>query len=274
MIKVLYHAGCFDGFCAAWLCSKVMGPDAEYIPVQYGTMFPSFESEDEVFIVDFCYPFDDAIVDGLTDIANKVQCLTIIDHHKSAKDALEGIKLPGNSEVIFDMEKSGARLVQEYFKLPAHWLIDYTEDRDLWRWSLGNSKEVNAGLRLFEMDFHVWDKLVLAEVEQAGVLLNKYLTRKCEALAKKATTHRLCGTGIQAVNCTDADLISETAGMLAEQSEIGIGATFFYDGENNVYVYSLRSRKDTDCLYMAKHYGGGGHPKACGFSVKELLNGH
>jgi hypothetical protein len=38
---VLYHGGCFDGFCAAWVFDKY-GPDlrsvggAEFVPVQYG----------------------------------------------------------------------------------------------------------------------------------------------------------------------------------------------------------------------------------------------
>ena len=32
---VIYHAGCFDGFCAAWLAHKVY-PDAEFFPTHYG----------------------------------------------------------------------------------------------------------------------------------------------------------------------------------------------------------------------------------------------
>lgn len=34
-IAVIYHAGCTDGFCAAWLFHKVF-PCAEFVPAQYG----------------------------------------------------------------------------------------------------------------------------------------------------------------------------------------------------------------------------------------------
>lgn len=32
---VIYHGGCWDGFCAAWLFRKAF-PDAEFFPAQYG----------------------------------------------------------------------------------------------------------------------------------------------------------------------------------------------------------------------------------------------
>jgi hypothetical protein len=33
---VIYHASCMDGFAAAWVARKYLGPDAEYMPHQYG----------------------------------------------------------------------------------------------------------------------------------------------------------------------------------------------------------------------------------------------
>mgnify|MGYP001614915008 CR=1 FL=1 len=36
---VIYHAGCWDGFCAAWLLHKAY-PRAEFVPAQYGEAPP------------------------------------------------------------------------------------------------------------------------------------------------------------------------------------------------------------------------------------------
>ncbi|HQI19687.1 MAG TPA: RDD family protein, partial [Leptospiraceae bacterium] len=36
----------------------------------------------------------------------------------------------------------------------APWLVDYTEDRDLWRWSLPRSREITTGLRSHPLRSH------------------------------------------------------------------------------------------------------------------------
>ena len=33
---VIYHAGCWDGFCAAWVARKALG-DIEAVPAHYGS---------------------------------------------------------------------------------------------------------------------------------------------------------------------------------------------------------------------------------------------
>jgi len=35
-LLVLYHANCWDGFCAAWIAHQIY-PDAEFVPVQVRT---------------------------------------------------------------------------------------------------------------------------------------------------------------------------------------------------------------------------------------------
>ena len=34
---VIYHAGCYDGHCAAWIASKVLPPGTEFVPAHHGT---------------------------------------------------------------------------------------------------------------------------------------------------------------------------------------------------------------------------------------------
>ena len=42
---VLYHAGCPDGFGAAWACWKKFGDNAEYMPVSHGSPPPNVEGK-------------------------------------------------------------------------------------------------------------------------------------------------------------------------------------------------------------------------------------
>ena len=57
------------------------------------------------------------------------QRITVLDHHESARDALADLAHT-NLNILFDMEKSGARLTWEYFHSePAPWLVQYVEAR-------------------------------------------------------------------------------------------------------------------------------------------------
>lgn len=145
---VLYHAGCVDGFCAAWLMKKVY-PDAIYLPIQYGDGVPPQCAGRDVVIVDFSFKRP-----VLLELASTARSVLVLDHHKTAEAELVGLP-----NCFFDMNKSGARLVQEFYNLPPHWLVDYTEDRDLWLWKLEESRAVNAAIRLEPFEFATWDAM-------------------------------------------------------------------------------------------------------------------
>ena len=48
---VIYHAGCADGFCAAWLLWREF-PDAQFVPAHYGDVPPDVTGK-IVYVVDF-----------------------------------------------------------------------------------------------------------------------------------------------------------------------------------------------------------------------------
>jgi oligoribonuclease NrnB/cAMP/cGMP phosphodiesterase (DHH superfamily) len=158
---VLYHGGCSDGFCAAWVAHGVLGDSAEYIPVNYGQAPPEMEAGATVYILDLSYKR--AVMLGIC----RRNTVIVLDHHRTAEAELAGLaeELMGAGypapRVTFDMAKSGGRLAWERFHgdKPAPWLVDYTEARDLWTWHLPYSREVNAALRSYPMDFATWDKL-------------------------------------------------------------------------------------------------------------------
>jgi phosphoesterase RecJ-like protein len=63
-----------------------------------------------------------------------------------------------------------------------------------------------------------------------------------------------------------AGLISDVAGLLAEQDGASFGCCWFKVTASDDWVYSLRSRDDFDVSELASKAGGGGHARAAGFT--------
>lgn len=259
---VIYHASCTDGFCAAWLFSKAF-PSAEFIPVHHGQAPPDVKGK-EVFIVDFS--FKRPVMEQL--IAD-AKSLVVLDHHVTARDELAG--LPG---CTFDMTKSGGRLAWEYLSehysgsMPTTcpWIVDYSEDRDLWRWLMPYSQAVNAALRSYPQDFTWWDKLALRtppEMAIEGTAILRSEQQIIDRHIKHAREITLAGHKVLAVNATV--LFSEIAGELATDRPFGV---CYFDRHDGKRQFSLRSRKGgVDVSEVAKLFGGGGHPAASGFEL-------
>lgn len=272
-VKVIYHAGCFDGFCAAWVMRKVY-PDAEFIPAQYGDAPPDVKGC-KVFIVDFSYKRNVM----LHLIAETRGDITVLDHHKTAEVELKDLIIECYDDkpmIHFDMTKSGGRLAWEFCfgECTVPWLVSYTEDRDLWKHELPHSKEVNAALRSYPMDFKLWDEFSCASdtffvsegraiLRQEKQIVDQHVRHAGEGVFVYAIQDDMDGTKFKIVNATV--LISEIAGELAKGMPFGV---CYFINENGEYVYSLRSDNDgMDVSEIAKKYGGGGHKHAAGFTV-------
>ncbi len=257
---VLYHASCPDGFCAAWVAHRKL-PDAEFVPVQYGQDPPDVKGR-ALFVLDFSYKRP-----VMCNLYAACESLTVLDHHKTAQAELDGLGGP-KAVIVFDMGKSGGRLAWEYFfpGQPSPWLVDYTEDRDLWRWKLEESHEVNACLASWPWAFEEWDKLALdgtavAHFAEQGTAILRYQSQAVEGQCKNAVEVDMDGHKVLAVNATM--LISEIAGKLAEGRPFGASYFVRADGKR---VWSLRSRDGgIDVSEVAKKRGGGGHRNAAGF---------
>ena len=105
-------------------------------------LFRSLEVPAEHFLfVDFCPKAE--VVSELLSMGKEV---TILDHHKTAQADVAALRLEDNLNMNFDMTKSGARLAWEYFFDVVPSLVEYVEDRDLWKWKLENTREVMAWL--------------------------------------------------------------------------------------------------------------------------------
>jgi oligoribonuclease NrnB/cAMP/cGMP phosphodiesterase (DHH superfamily) len=268
---VLYHANCPDGFCAAWIAHLTFGDQADYVPVQYGQEPPEAANDRDrpLFILDFSYPRD--VIFRLA--AMRHAEMVVLDHHKTAEAALKDIEIDlvanncGDALTVrFDMEKSGGRLTWVHFNPDkgVPWLVQYTEDRDLWRFALADSRAINAALSSYSRDFDAWNALSLIgprSLVPEGEAIERYKDGLIREICRGAREITLSGHKILAANTST--LFSEVAGELAKDRPFGAAWFIRSDG---ICQWSLRSRDGgIDVSEIAKAYGGGGHRNAAGF---------
>lgn len=261
-VLVIYHKACSDGFCAAWVVRKIY-PQAMFHAAGYGDLEEPDVIDKNVIIVDFSYKRQ-----VLLEMYKKAKSLIVIDHHKTALEDLKGLEF-----CIFNMDKSGGKLTWDYFfKDESPWLVKYTEDRDLWRWQLPNSREINANLSSHQLDFNVWDDLEKMDITsdwfiKQGEAILRYQEQQLNSIISHAREVTLDGHKVLAANTSV--LFSDVAGRLAKNRPFGIA---WYMSENGNYGYSLRSDENgIDVAKVAEKYGGGGHVRASGFGSKDLI---
>lgn len=263
---VLYHAGCPDGFGSAWAFYQKYGDKAEYRPVRYGDDYPTVTGR-TVFIVDFSYPR--TILEKMEESASS---LVVIDHHKTAEEALSGLDY-----CHFDMTHSGAYLAWKYLfgedNVPL--LIRYIEDRDLWKWELEGSEEILSFVDSYKKTFDNWDELhrrlnkeydeAWCEVYESGRAILRYKNSIIKPILKRAYRLRMGGKDVLTVN---SSVFQSELGSLLSESE-PCAAVYYWNGRE--FIFSLRSNESgVDVSEIAKKYGGGGHRNAAGFIISSL----
>jgi nanoRNase/pAp phosphatase (c-di-AMP/oligoRNAs hydrolase) len=264
---VIYHDKCPDGLAAAWAAFTVYGDLATYVPASYGDAPPPIAREDgtarDVIVVDFSYPRD-----VLLRLHSEAHSLLVLDHHKTAQEALAGLDF-----CVFDMERSGAGLAWDVLRpgVPRSWVIDYAEDRDLWRHHLPDTHAVNAWLRAGPRTIDNIARAAAAPIEAAIVGGAQILAEErvyIEGVKARAGLAVLAGYVVPAVECPP-HCVSEIVGELAEGHHFA-AAWEFRDG---AFRYSLRSRGDgLDVSAIAKGFGGGGHKHAAGFATPAAVH--
>ncbi|KAL6911744.1 hypothetical protein ACP4OV_000549 [Aristida adscensionis] len=256
---VLYHYPCPDGafaalaahlyFAAAALPVRFF-PNTVYDPIRSDAL--PFDEIKDVYLLDFVGP------PGFVDeISQKVERVTILDHHKTAFKSLCGNATLGqNVTKVIDMQRSGATIAFDFFRnklleeasnlesngsgknvaqikyVPdnkvetVNKLFKFIEDGDLWRWKIPNSKAFSSGLKDLDIEFNVntncklFDQLL--ELDPEHVVSRGQVTllekqRLIDACLEKSYEISL-GCG-QFGNClaVDADAISNLRSELGNQ---------------------------------------------------------
>lgn len=278
---VLYHGRrCPDGFGAALAAWLYYGDRAEYVGLDHGDVqsvddLPALEGR-AVYILDFSFS-----ADILTAMDERAAKLVMLDHHKSAAEKLTGFACRCGV-VHFDMNKSGARLAWEFFhpNEPVPALLQYVEDRDIWKWEFPQSAAFLSALDMEGQDFARWAEIARFGADQLdafterGRAMDEKFRKMANDIAEGAQPVVFNGIAGLMVNAPGmfhslvGDILSAKTGTFAlmwSASDKGVKA-------------GLRSQRNFDCIALAESMGGGGHAQACGFRMPvsrlpELLGG-
>ena len=310
----IYHGNCADGFTAAWAVWRRFGDLVKYVPGVYGEAPPDVTGKN-VVIVDFSYKRP-----VLAEMLKAANSILVLDHHKTAEadlgDGYEGAcrffsmahftgvvdwkryqdnlyqddcENAGKAVyTLFDMERSGAGIAWDFFHpdQPRPALVKYVEDRDLWRFKLPLSREVNAFIFAHAYEFSNWNYLnaltadhmgVQDVADRGGAIELKHHKDVAELCAKLRREMVIGGQWVPVAN-VPYTLTSDAGHLMCSpypspnlQGEMvtpPFAACYWDTPEGR--VFSLRSDDEqgaADVSAIAKAYGGGGHKNAAGFTM-------
>lgn len=262
---ILYHENCPDGFAAAWAAWKRFGRKAEYYAISPNELPPVALKKREVYLLDNCY-----LTPALLNLRMMNEKVVVIDHHDTnAAHARHA------TETVFDVKHSGAVLTWKYFhprkKVPT--LLKYIEDGDLWRFRLPKAKPFLSYVYARPFDFKKYDMLARgmesARERKKYLALGKAIADYDRVLIEEAVWRaelvQFGGYKALAVNSSSKRFHSEVAhALLTRRPPVGI----VWRIERGMIHVSLRSDGTVDVGKLAAQFpGGGGHPKAAGFTV-------
>lgn len=291
---MLYHANCADGFGAAWAAWLKWGDAVKFVPVSYGQEPPSVVGCD-VLIGDFSFKRNQ-----LAAMLQDASSIVILDHHETAEAELAPFRFQESSPgaisaadtsgmlrdlselgrppcvAVFDMNRSGARMVWD-FCFPneeAPLLIRLIEDRDLWRFTMPETKPFGVWLRCEPFDFERWemiaqelnDRMYCERIMSEAAAMQRFFDQKVQEIGRLARRGLIDGHEVPLCNCPPM-FSSEVGHWLLDNNE---SAPFVvcYSDQGKARGYSLRSRDDRmNVADIARKYGGGGHRNAAGFGV-------
>lgn len=273
---IIYHGNCADGFSAAWCFWRKYGADADYVAGVYQQDPPDVTGRD-VFLVDFSYKRP-----VVEEMLAKARSVTLIDHHKTAIEDLRHLKsdmeatnnlgVGVNFGWFCDLNRSGATLAWDYL-FPGEdrpLLLGHIEDRDLWRFKLPGTREIQAFVFSHEYSFELWDRLMSADqvellkMTAAGAAIERKHHKDIAELVGVCKRRMVIGRHYVPVANLPYTLVSDAAHLMAQGEPF---AACYWDTEDS-RIFGLRSSDDgVDVSEIAKLYGGGGHAKAAGFKV-------
>ncbi len=268
----VYHAGCPDGFGAAWAVSQAWGTDGVFIARGHEDRLRGCDFEDDLVV------FVDIAPDTaeLEDLCEHAAQLILLDHHISSQLRFEADRdlanrLAGDGHYVhFDMKQSGAVLAWRYFmpQSPVPELLSYVQDQDLWSWSLPQSEEVNAAIFSYPRTFDSWTKLAerpIAELMREG---EPILRANRQDVLRTLGNAQPLAIGTRRVEAINATINRSAIGHeLALRKAFGDPWGCVYRVEGDRVSATLYSIGDFDVAQIAISLGGGGHKNAAGFTV-------
>ena len=297
---VVYHADCPDGSAAAWVAHAYLARDITYFPRHYSDSCDAEIVEASRDCVVYYLDFSTSR-QNLKTLARTAHAVYVIDHHKTARDELTTWDdKPFNCHIIFDMNRCGAMLAYDYLVNPGYRgiseyntireeiegssaypritnkYINYVQDRDLYKWELPDSRAVSAWIgshpKTIDASALMNNRIQsdFGTVVREGEAILRFQQQRVDSIVKHAGVKTLKGPNntLYTVPCVNtASFISEVGeALLAANPDAPFVAMWFTDAKG-FRIWSLRVSVNSmfDASAVAKHHGGGGHQRACGW---------
>lgn len=169
------------------------------------------------------------------------------------------LELSGVKNAFFDLQKSGARLAWEYFhpEKPTPRLVEFIEDRDLWKWQIPRSKEFSAGFYALPMTFDTFNGLAdrpefMQQTIEKGATITEMVDVLVKRAARRAVRRKWMGYTLRdkaSANHVRYNTLvvnssywqSEVGNELAQVADVGV---VWLQNGNNVLEIALRSTRD------------------------------
>lgn len=282
---ILHHGNCIDGFSAGWWAHYLTA--GEMFSMKHGDGFdpvPMCEGR-VVYVLDYC--FSKSVLLAMAGVAERV---VVLDHHETSYKSIEDLPFTDSVEsaarsddklvICLNKNRSGAGLTAAYFKerlnAEAPWWYAQVEDRDLWRFQLPLTREVNIVLSAAPMTathwklFSGWNELLFSE---AGSYLIPYQKKLISHMIDNAHAVDFGEGPVLAVQGPGILLSDAVSSIIEKVPDISAGyAVGYYLDNSGCFVVSLRSSKSggKDVEKIAAKYGGGGHVNASAFRTRNL----
>lgn len=267
---IVYHANCHDGVTAAAIAlSSAAWEGSELHEGRHDlNAAPDLERfrDKHVLFVDFAWKRP-----VMLEVAKVAASVLVLDHHVSAMSDLEGLDSEAcNLTCVFDMERSGAGLAWDILiGGERHPLVDYVEDRDLWRFRLEGTREVHAACNSYPLTIEMRQELMKRPVQDLaheGRAILRYHDKLVDSAVKYAFRVEIAGYDVPILQCPNAELVSDIGHRLCEGEPFAAVYVTRPDGSR---VFSLRSDENgKDVSEVARLFSGGGHRNAAGFTLK------
>jgi oligoribonuclease NrnB/cAMP/cGMP phosphodiesterase (DHH superfamily) len=285
----IWHKGCLDGFTSAWVVDRFFQGEVEYFGGVYQEPPPDV-TDRNVLMVDFSYKKE-----VIEEMRKTARAILILDHHKTAEADLQDYIVRadkvkafpyfppvGECAAFFDMNRSGAALCWDFFNpgQPMPRFVQHVQDRDLWRFAIPGTREINTLAYSQAFDFDMWDEMVKTcetgdgqrNMIIQGLGLERQQAKHVESMIANGVQFIVLG-GIKmpVVNAPNF-LASDIGNRLSQTYGFKCGATYI-DMEDK-RAWSMRSIDGgPDVSEIAKAMGGGGHAHAAGFTTPQDWKG-
>ncbi len=283
-IIVLYHGADLDGKASAAICLKKF-PGSYMRPINYG--FKSFDWKDidentRVIIVDFCLePWS-----MMEKVLSKAKSLTWIDHHQTS---INEYQTHHKGETIPGIQKTGTAaciLTWKYFfpSEPLPEAVELLGQYDIWQLEDPRVLSFQFGMRSIshEPGSDIWGKLlnpgVVAEetVKQLtkdgeGILRYQRIQNNLYARMLSFVTNLIVGEeSYRAIACNAAMNNSQLFDSVWDGNKHDLMLSFHRRSDQQWSVSLYTKHDDINVGEIAKVFGGGGHPRAAGFTCCKL----